>query len=240
MCRIKQTYIHPLNVLLLILMLICGNYCTHDIDEKPVGEKLQSDSLLDSIDELMKNPRWNFRRLAHDSIGPQLLFQDSIATLEIYQKLLLQDGFVEALICKYDSLSDDGYQPGYSSFPHIYETRHFNYELLLSQEEILNKAGDKKIELLRIVTRKYEFKYGRYIQPYMTRASGACLTSRILYSVNYQPYLDELKANNKLQLICSFREPIAKIIEHEEDITDITIIYDTINLFGLDYLKSLE
>ncbi len=236
MCRIRQTYIHPLNLLILILVLVCSNSCNYNIEEIPDVKKFQTESLLDSIDELMKNPSWNFEKLAHDSIGPQLLFQDSIATLEIYQKLLLQDGFVEALICKYDSLSDDGYVPGFFSLPDYVEKMHFRYELLLGQEEILVMSGDKKIELLRIVTRKFEFKYGQYIQPFYARVSGACLTSRILNSLNYKPFIDELKENNKLQLICSFRDPIVRIFEHEEDV----ILFETTNQFALDYLQSLE
>lgn len=231
-----QIFIQPFNILLLFLILAISNTCTQDNDEIPAGEQMKSESLFDSIDELMKNPRWNFDKLAHDSIGPQLLFQDSIATLELYQKLLPKDGFVEVVICKYDSLSDDGYVPGFFSLPDYIEKKHFRYELLLGQEEILTKSGDKIIKLLRIVTRKFEFKYGQYIQPFYARVSGACLTSRILNNLNYQPFIDELNNNYKLQMICSLHDPIIKIFENEGD----AIVFETINQFALDYLQSLE
>ncbi len=232
----KQIFIQLFYILLLFLILAISNTCTLDNDEILSEEQIKSETLIDSIDELMKNTRWNFERIAHDSIGPQILFQDSIATLEIYQELLLQDSFVKALINKYDSLSDDGYIPGFFSLPDYIEKRHFRYELLLGQEEILNMFENKKVELLKIVTRKFEYKYGRYIQPFMARASGACLTSRILNSINYQPFIDELKANNKLQLIFSFHDPIVRIFENEEDV----ILFETINQFALEYLQSLE
>lgn len=233
----KHTVIPLLSILLLLfLILVSSNTCTQYNDEIPAGEQMKSESLFDSIDELMKNPRWNFEKLAHDSIGPQLLFQDSIASLELYQKLLPKDGFVEVVICKYDSLSDDGYLQGFFSLPDYVEKKHFRYELLLSQEEIFNRSGDNKIKLLRIVTRKFEFKYGQYIQPFYARTSGACLTSRILNSLNYQPFIDELNKNYKLQLIFSFQDPIIRIFENEEDV----ILFETINQFALDYLQSLE
>jgi len=237
----KQIFIQPFNILLLFLILAISNTCTQDNYDIPAEEQIKSETLLDStlldsIDELMKNPRWNFDNLAHDITGAQLLFQDSIATLELYQNLLQKDRFVEHLICKYDSLSDSGYLPGFFSQPDYLEKKHFRYELLLGQEEILTKSGDKIIKLLRIVTRKFEFKYGKYIQPFYARVSGACLTSRILNNLNYQPFIDELNNNYKLQMICSLHDPIIKIFEHEGD----AIVFETINQFALDYLQSLE
>jgi hypothetical protein len=231
-----QTFIQPFNILLLFLILAISNTCTQDDDEIPDEEQVKSDVLFDSIDELMKNPRWKFDNLAYDSIGAQLLFQDSIATLEFYQNILQQDGFVEHLIYKYDSLPDNGYIPGYVSYPDYLEKKHFRYELLLGQEEILTKSGDKIIKLLRIVTRKFECKYGEYIQPTKARVTGAYLTSRILNSLNYQPFINELDKNYKLQLICSLHDPFIKIFENEGD----TMVFETINEFALDYLQSLE
>lgn len=232
----KQILCQLFNILLFCLILVIGNTCSQDNDEIPAEEQVKSDTLFDSIDELMKNPRWKFDYLAYDITGAQLLFQDSIATLELYQNLLQKDEFVEHLIYKYDSLPDSSYLPGFFSYPDYLEEMHFRYELLLGQEEILTKSGDEKIKLLRIVTRKFEGKYGEYIQPTYARVTGACLTSRILNNLNYQPFIDELNNNYKVKMICCLHDPIIKIFENEGD----AIVFETINQFALEYLQSLE
>lgn len=239
MQRNIQIYIKPLNVLIIILLMVCNFLYTScsrelkDIEDDANNKGLQFASLSNSIDSLMRNSKWwYFETVVYDKNGPQIVFQDSIVTLEIYQRLLHNDGFIEGLILKYDSLPDNGYLFSYSSAWDYCEAMHFRYELILCQEEILNTMGERKIGLLEIVTRKYEGRYEKYKLPFFARASGACLTSRILKSLVYQPLIDELDANEKLQMICSFSEPI----ENMEDF----ILYEKINSYGISYLKNLK